>query len=283
MAIAPIDIEKMTTLGLLPENLPAAYTTKNIWAPYTIYSDTYTITKPSVGEHAIYNAIRHIIRTIDESHLWSLNWDLLEHFLAQCAVQFPHSFDYVARVIAWRYRTKKSIDKALWTDIARMTAAQNAEVGRDSEVVWALWLIKELGSKIQKSTTDLIVANNGAVVLAFLAHCAKHKVASDKNMRDKLCSVVEGNPFAGTYWPLTLELNHLGMADPAWLAMKSPPSLRALHDANASSGARLRRYLDRRKRTLMVTCPTMQSRTSGLTMRVRVKKATTMMRMIWQI
>jgi hypothetical protein len=56
MAIAPIDIEKMTTLGLLPENLPAAYTTKNIWAPYTIYSDTYTITKPSVGEHAIYNA-----------------------------------------------------------------------------------------------------------------------------------------------------------------------------------------------------------------------------------
>ncbi|MEI5682767.1 RNA-directed DNA polymerase [Mesorhizobium sp. CCNWLW179-1] len=44
--------------------------------------------------------IRHAIRRIDEKKLWSSDWDLLQHFLAQCAVQFPHSFDYVARVIA---------------------------------------------------------------------------------------------------------------------------------------------------------------------------------------
>ncbi len=44
--------------------------------------------------------IRHAIRLIDDNRLWDEQWDLLQHFLAQCAVQFPHSFDYAARVIA---------------------------------------------------------------------------------------------------------------------------------------------------------------------------------------
>jgi len=178
--------------------------------------------------------IRHIIRVIDERRLWTANWDLLEHFLAQCAVQFPHSFDYVARVIAWRNRTKKSIDAALWKDVAKLVVSQNAAIGRDSEVAWALWLLKELGVTIPKATTDMIVQNNSSLVLAFLAHCAKHKMASDKSLVDKLRSVVEGNPFGGTYWPLTLELTHLNLADPAWFAVKSQPILQLLHSSKVS-------------------------------------------------
>lgn len=77
--------------------------------------------------------IKHVIRIIDEHRLWSRSWDILEHFLAQCAVQFPHSFDYVARVIAWRLRTKMDVDKVLWTEIARLTALESGKLGRDSE------------------------------------------------------------------------------------------------------------------------------------------------------
>jgi hypothetical protein len=178
--------------------------------------------------------IRHIIREIDESRLWSSDWGLLEHFLAQCAVQFPHSFDYVARVIAWRNRTGKPISKTLWVDVARLTATQGASVGRDSEVLWSLWLSKELNVKIPKAVTEPIVANNGSLVLAFLAHCSKRKVTSDKTLEDKLRSVVEGNPYAGSYWPLTLELTHLGIAAPEWLPGSTPAPLLALHNAQAS-------------------------------------------------
>jgi len=178
--------------------------------------------------------IRHIIRVIDERRLWSANWDFLEHFLAQCAVQFPHSFDYVARVIAWRHRTKKSIDGVLWRDVAKLIAAQNAATGRDSEVAWALWLIKELGATIPKATTDLIVQNNSSLVLAFLAHCAKHKVSSDKSLLDKLRSVVERDPHSGGYWPLTLELTHLDEADRAWSTIRAQAILEILHVAKVS-------------------------------------------------
>jgi hypothetical protein len=151
--------------------------------------------------------IKHALRVIDDNKLWSRDWDVIEHFLAQCAVQFPHSFDYVARVISWRIRTKKEFDKRLWVEITRSTLLQSAQLGRDSECVWALWLLKELRQSITTTLSDAILKNCSALVLCFLAHFPKYKLTSDKNLYNRLRNVVEGNPHAGQYWPLTLELS----------------------------------------------------------------------------
>jgi hypothetical protein len=178
--------------------------------------------------------IKHALRVIDDNKLWSANWDIFEHFLAQCAVQFPHSFDYVARVIAWRIRTNKEFDKPLWVEISRLTALQGARLGRDSESVWALWLIKELKQKVTTALSDALLSNCGPLVLCFLAHFPQHKLTRDKKLYDRLRSLIEGNPHAGQYWPLTLELTHLNEADPAWTNIPTPPALRGLHDAKVS-------------------------------------------------
>ena len=61
--------------------------------------------------------------------LWNNNWDILEHFLAQCAVQFPHSFDFVARVIAWRIRLGQSVDVPM-SDGDRSVGSQAARCTR---------------------------------------------------------------------------------------------------------------------------------------------------------
>ncbi|WP_128406402.1 RNA-directed DNA polymerase [Rhizobium leguminosarum] len=180
--------------------------------------------------------IRHAIRVLDEEKLWGSNWELLEHFLAQCAVQFPHSFDYVARVIAWRSRLWFStVDQKLWQDVALLTIDQNAVIGRDSEVVWALWLLKELKVSIPRKTSDSILLNSGPLPLALLAHMSANKLTADKRLKTKLRAKVPGNPIAGSFWPLTLELVHLGYGDPSWLAEADlPSSLMALHAAGAS-------------------------------------------------
>lgn len=178
--------------------------------------------------------IRHVIRVIDRQKKWTANWEILEHFLAQCAVQFPHSLDYVARVVAWRNRIGKPIDTGLWTEIARVATIQHSNVGRDSEVCWAMWLLKELNSKLRKSTTNTVIENSGGLVLAFLAHFAAHKMANDSQLTEKLRDRVEGEPYGGCFWPLTLELTHLGHADPAWAKVTSAAALRLLHDAKVS-------------------------------------------------
>lgn len=78
--------------------------------------------------------IRHAIRIIDENKLWSSDWPMLEHFLAQCAVQFTHSFDYVARVISYRLRTKQGVDHELWEEVAKLIAYQSGSLGRTQKL-----------------------------------------------------------------------------------------------------------------------------------------------------
>ncbi|WHS94254.1 RNA-directed DNA polymerase [Sinorhizobium kummerowiae] len=179
--------------------------------------------------------IRHAIRLIDENRLWDTNWSLLEHFVAQCAVQFPHSFDYVARVVAWRKRINPStLDAELWRHVALATIEQNAPLGRDSEVVWALWLLRELEVVLPRATTDLMLVNAGPIPLALLAHMSVNKLTADRRLRDKLIKKVRGNPIAGPLWPLSLELTHLGKAEPSWLQEKLPAYLLVLHQKRAS-------------------------------------------------
>lgn len=179
--------------------------------------------------------IRHVIKKIDDRKSWNNRWDVLEHFLAQCAIQFPHSLDYVARVIAWRIRSDLEIDKKLWVEIFRSSILRAAGLGRDSEVIWSIWALKELKSKIPKILGELIVQNNSPLVLAMMAHMYKNGLTSDANIAQSLWDRVEGNTYSGAYWPLTLELTHLGIANgSAVTASGAELPLRALHDGQLS-------------------------------------------------
>ena len=103
--------------------------------------------------------IKHVLRVMDDRKLWSLHWDVIQHPGVYGGVQFPHSFDYVARVIAWRLRTNLQIDEPLWVEIARLIALQASKLGRDLETAWAMWLIKELKQKITIELSDAILHN----------------------------------------------------------------------------------------------------------------------------
>jgi len=149
-------------------------------------------------------------------------------------VQFPHSFDYVARVVAWRIRTGTPINRDLWIDIARTTAVRDGSLGRDSEVCWAIWLLKELGSRLPRNITDVIANRASPLVLAFLAHFARHRMATDRRLIENLRNRVEGDCFAGEYWPLTLELYHLHEEDANWAMAGTVPVLRSLHENRIS-------------------------------------------------
>jgi hypothetical protein len=116
--------------------------------------------------------IHFFLRKIDSWKRWDEHWDVLEPFLAHCGVQFPHAFDYVARIVAWRARRDEEIDQKLWQSVNKNLIQLAAPLGRDSEVVWGLWLSKEIDQNISSETFQAIAANNGPLVVGVLAHFA---------------------------------------------------------------------------------------------------------------
>lgn len=180
--------------------------------------------------------IKFAIRQIDRAKAWDARWDILEPFLAQAAVQFPHCFDYVARVIAWRARLDDPIDKNLWRDVILSVAGSAASLGHDSELVWALWLMKELGQKVTKRQLDQYTSISGPLVLSLLAHMTVQGLTTRPSfLEDLQTRAVGDDQFTGAMWPLSLELYHLGHH--AVLDAHRPPGnelLAAWHAAKAS-------------------------------------------------
>ncbi len=139
------------------------------------------------------------------------------------------------------------MDTELWRHVALSTIDQNAPLGRDSEVVWALWLLKELEVIIPRATTDLVLMNAGPIPLALLVHMSVRKLTADRRLREKLVQKVVGSPIAGPFWPLSLKLVHLGKGNADWLQEKIPAYLLALHQKRASLidwGAKPKVYQD---------------------------------------
>lgn len=155
--------------------------------------------------------IKYAIRQIDRARAWPYRWDVLEPFLAHAAIQFPHSFDYVARVIAWRARLGERLDTALWKDVTLSVATSAAALGHDSELVWALWLMKELKLKITIRQLEQFTKTSGPLVLALLAHMTVRGLTTRPALVDELQDRAAGDDqFTGAMWPLSLELYHLG-------------------------------------------------------------------------
>jgi hypothetical protein len=114
--------------------------------------------------------------------------------------------------------------------------ATNGALGRDSEVLWALWLLKELNCRVPPRLALSVAQNGGPLVLAFLAHMHVKGLAAGKLLVRELQYRVEGDltVWAGHYWPLTLELRHLELWPSTWEKGGTDAPLSILHEARAS-------------------------------------------------
>ena len=158
--------------------------------------------------------LKFLIRKMDKSRVWKTNWKLVEPYLAHIAVQFPHVFDYVARVLAWAVRQQISVDRPLWREVIGTVSKTSADHGRDGELLWALWVYKELGFKVPQSLISKAILNNGPVPLSFAAHMATDGLITNRDFFNNLRERVSGSDqYNGVDWPITLELFHLQEAN----------------------------------------------------------------------
>lgn len=124
-----------------------------------IYLDEIIRRANQTGDDGI---IKFAIRVIDRQHLWKKYWEVIEPFLIRAAIVFPHSIDYVARVVVWRCRQQLHVmDKDKWKEVCEKIISHHARLGNDSEVVWTCWLLKEIRANINGSICEDIINHCG--------------------------------------------------------------------------------------------------------------------------
>ena len=144
--------------------------------------------------------IKFALRQLDDARAWSRHWDTLEPFMLRCFVNYPHSVDYIARVLAWRRRVGQSINMSRWQSALTEFVEFHARLRNDSEVCWALWLARELGAKIRGRAAELVVGDCGPMALTLLCDCIERRIVlsglDQAGIQDRLGE----RPLSGQFW-----------------------------------------------------------------------------------
>ena len=142
---------------------------------------------------------------MDSFRAWSRHWDALEPFILRCFVNYPHSVDYVARVLAYRARIDKSVDLKRWQDVLDEAIGFHSRLRNDSEVCWALWLARELRAKVRKGAAQLIIDHCGPLPLTLLSDCIDRGIVRSPPDRTELDERLGERPLSGSFWIFAYE------------------------------------------------------------------------------
>lgn len=148
--------------------------------------------------------VKFVVRQIDKQEVWQNFWDVLEPFLIRVVISFPHCWDYAAQVVAWRNRLGH-VDAALWEDVIHRSIRRHGSSGHDSEVAWALWLLKELGAGLAEDALTLVAQRCGAMA-SLLALDVNASSAEPKPIpRETILNRLGERPMCGSQWLLAYE------------------------------------------------------------------------------
>lgn len=82
---------------------------------------------------------------------------------------------------------------------------QNARNGHDSEVVWALWLAKELKVKISQETLESVIRQCGCLAITLALDVHKSNALEYKIAKELVLERIGDRPMLGGYWLLAYE------------------------------------------------------------------------------
>ena len=149
--------------------------------------------------------IKFALRRLDSVRAWSRHWDALEPFILRCFVNYPHSVDYVARVLACRARVDQSLDLKRWRDALNEVIAFHARLRNNSEVCWALWLARELSVNVGKGAAQLIMDHCGPLPLTLLSESMDRGIVRSAPDRTGLNERLGERPLSGPFWIFAYE------------------------------------------------------------------------------
>jgi hypothetical protein len=149
--------------------------------------------------------VRYVIKKFDDAKLLNSYWEQIEPFLVRAVVSFPRSWDYVARIIAWRVAGKSQIDRDVWQKVVQKALHRSAAQGGDSEICWLLWLLKQLNLQLSEKTLSAIIERCGAMSVLLAIDVFKHSEHQYKFPNSTLLERLGSLPMQGPDWLLAYE------------------------------------------------------------------------------
>lgn len=152
--------------------------------------------------------VKYALRKMDDLKIWENYWHLVEPFLVRAAINFPHCWDYIARIVSWRFRTE-GLQTKLWGQVVSKSLTTQSKAGNDSETCWALWLAKEANLPIDLHIHEAILERCGALAATLAIDVYQSNPQKFSYPKAKLLERIGDRPMIGENWLLAYEADRL--------------------------------------------------------------------------
>jgi hypothetical protein len=125
--------------------------------------------------------------------------------LIRSLTSFPHTIDFVARVVAWNVRNGREVQKEKWERVTLASLERNTNLGNDSEVCWLLWLMKEVEISVPPDIIYTLIARCGVLPIVMFLQLNPLPRQRRRIVQGELEGRIGPNPFKGSQWLLAHE------------------------------------------------------------------------------
>lgn len=161
------------------------------------------------------DVIKYAVARLNSLDVVPENWPLFQRLLCQCVSVEPACLPYVCEQLVHYKSTGVNIDAPLWKVILNRVVTEQLPLAQASEALWALWLLKVLGLKLEPEAEKSIDACEDDTVALMALGLASVGLADAKSFA-RLHEFAEPTELVGRHWLLCYEGNKQG-----WL---TPPS-----------------------------------------------------------
>jgi hypothetical protein len=174
---------------------------------FSLFEETFDIADRTKSEAPV----RYLLRRADKQKVFDDDhWSVAENFLAKCVYNFPHSMDYVARILIWRDIQFSDLDEKKWIRVINNRLSHNIEMGHDHEICWLLWATISLDFPISDSVADKMVSYSNPLVALMGAHALSRKLISGGVNLDVWESSVRPSQLNEEWWMFAYECSLRG-------------------------------------------------------------------------
>ncbi|MDB5070597.1 MAG: hypothetical protein JWM87_1708 [Candidatus Eremiobacteraeota bacterium] len=114
------------------------------------------------------NALKYAIRVISRREVDETDWSVLESYLLRSVTLSPNTIDYVAIALYEAAQRGASLDKSRVMRYFAGVIKESLAFDRDSELIWSLWLFKNLRFSVPRSISSLLgrINSSPAAIIA---------------------------------------------------------------------------------------------------------------------
>jgi hypothetical protein len=174
---------------------------------FSLFEETFDIAERTKNEAPV----RYLLRRADKLKVFEDDhWGVTENFLIKCIYNFPHSTDYVSRIIVRRGITHDDLNRNKWARAIGNRLMTNSKMGHDHEICWLLWTATSLLLPLANDVATEIIAYSNPMVALMGAQALSRKLIDPKLDVSAWESHIHADQLADEWWMFAYECSLRG-------------------------------------------------------------------------